>query len=134
VCNLLLSPFKVYYTKNLAIKKYYTTVGSTRWICHALGSYRHLSLLYGMDAVNGMPNMNHLRAERKSYIHASQPFVDPGHPLHDIFPPRVWAIRIPVILTLLGSAVVGSFLGIVMVRSSRKKAAKARAAAAKKKA
>ncbi|KAF9240361.1 hypothetical protein DTO006G1_8203 [Penicillium roqueforti] len=33
------------------------------------------------------------------------PFVDPGHPLHDIFPPRVWAIRIPVILTLLASAV-----------------------------
>ncbi|QKX53288.1 uncharacterized protein TRUGW13939_00366 [Talaromyces rugulosus] len=61
------------------------------------------------------------------------PFVDKGHPLHDFFPPRVWAIRIPVILTLLGSAVVGSFLGIVMIRSSRKKAAKAKAAAAKKK-
>jgi dolichyl-phosphate mannosyltransferase polypeptide 2 regulatory subunit len=39
-----------------------------------------------------------------------------------------------VILTLLGSAVVGSFLGLVMIRSSRKKAAKAKAAAAKKKA
>ncbi|KAK2740996.1 hypothetical protein FQN55_008551 [Onygenales sp. PD_40] len=62
------------------------------------------------------------------------PFVDPGHPLHDLFPPRVWAIRIPVILTLLGSAVVGSFLGVVMIRSNRKKAAKAKAAAAKKKA
>jgi len=62
-----------------------------------------------------------------------QPFVDDGHPLHSFFPPRVWAIRIPVILTLLGSAVVGSFLAMVMIRSSRKKAAKARAAAAKKK-
>ncbi|KAI5298484.1 hypothetical protein KEM55_003328 [Ascosphaera atra] len=51
------------------------------------------------------------------------PFVDPGHPLHDLFPPRVWAIRIPVILILLGSAVVGSFLGMVMIRSNRKKAA-----------
>jgi dolichyl-phosphate mannosyltransferase polypeptide 2 regulatory subunit len=61
-----------------------------------------------------------------------QPFVDPGHPLHDLFPPRVWAIRIPVILTILGSAVVGSFLGIVMIRSNRKKAAKAKAAAKKK--
>ncbi|KAN0080971.1 Dolichol phosphate-mannose biosynthesis regulatory [Elaphomyces granulatus] len=60
------------------------------------------------------------------------PFVDTGHPLHDLFPPRVWAIRIPVILTLLGSAVVGSFLGIVMIRSSRKKAAKAKAAGKKK--
>jgi dolichyl-phosphate mannosyltransferase polypeptide 2 regulatory subunit len=37
-----------------------------------------------------------------------------------------------VILTLLGSAVVGSFLGIVMIRSSRKKAAKAKAAGKKK--
>ncbi|EEA21318.1 dolichol phosphate-mannose biosynthesis regulatory protein [Talaromyces pinophilus] len=61
------------------------------------------------------------------------PFVDQGHPLHDLFPPRVWAIRIPVILTLLGSTVVGSFLGIMMIRSSRKKAAKAKAAASKKK-
>ncbi|KZF25088.1 dolichol phosphate-mannose biosynthesis regulatory protein Dpm2 [Xylona heveae TC161] len=56
------------------------------------------------------------------------PFVDPGHPLHDLFPPRVWAIRIPVILILLGSAVVGSFLGVVMIRSNRKRAAKAQAA------
>jgi len=63
-----------------------------------------------------------------------QPFVDPGHPLHDLFPPRVWAIRIPVILILLGSAVVGSFLSVVMIRSNRKKAAKAKAAAGKKKA
>ncbi|EGE00147.1 dolichol phosphate-mannose biosynthesis regulatory protein Dpm2, partial [Trichophyton tonsurans CBS 112818] len=56
-----------------------------------------------------------------------------GHPLHDLFPPRVWAIRIPVILTILGSTVVGTFLGLVMIRSNRKKAAKAKAAALKKK-
>ena len=62
-----------------------------------------------------------------------QPFVDEDHPLQSLFPPRVWAIRIPVILILLGSAVVGSFLGVVMIRSNRKKAAKAKAAAAKKK-
>ncbi|KAL6870002.1 Dolichol phosphate-mannose biosynthesis regulatory protein [Amphichorda felina] len=60
------------------------------------------------------------------------PFVDDDHPLQNFFPPRVWAIRIPVILILLGSAVVGSFLGVVMIRSNRKKAAKAKAAAKKK--
>ncbi|KAL6241182.1 Dolichol phosphate-mannose biosynthesis regulatory protein [Rhinocladiella similis] len=60
------------------------------------------------------------------------PFVDDDHPLQALFPPRVWAIRIPVILTLLASAVVGTFLAMVMIRSNRKKAAKARAAAAKK--
>lgn len=62
-----------------------------------------------------------------------KPFVDQGHPLHDFFPPRVWAIRIPVILILLGSAMVGSFLSVVMIRSNGKKAAKARAADAGKK-
>jgi dolichyl-phosphate mannosyltransferase polypeptide 2 regulatory subunit len=62
-----------------------------------------------------------------------QPFVDDDHQLQNFFPPRVWAIRIPVILILVASAVVGSFLGMVMIRSNRKKAAK-KAAAAKKKA
>ncbi|KAL2798267.1 dolichol phosphate-mannose biosynthesis regulatory [Aspergillus insuetus] len=60
------------------------------------------------------------------------PFVDPGHPLHAFFLPRVWAIRIPVFLTLLGSAVVGTFIGIVMINSNKKKVAKAKAAAKKK--
>ncbi|KAI9166689.1 dolichyl-phosphate mannosyltransferase polypeptide 2, regulatory subunit [Paramyrothecium foliicola] len=60
------------------------------------------------------------------------PFVDDDQTLHNFFPPRVWAIRIPVILILLGSAVVGSFLGMVMIRSNQKKAAKAKAAAKKK--
>ncbi|KAL4884348.1 dolichol phosphate-mannose biosynthesis regulatory [Aspergillus karnatakaensis] len=60
------------------------------------------------------------------------PFVDPGHPLHAFFLPRVWAIRIPVFLTLLGSAVVGTFIGIVMINSNKKKVAKAKVAAKKK--
>jgi len=58
-----------------------------------------------------------------------QPFVDDSHPFQSLFPPRVWAIRIPVILLLLGGAVVGSFLSIVMIQSNRKKAAKGRAKA-----
>ncbi|KAI9657584.1 MAG: hypothetical protein M1829_006892 [Trizodia sp. TS-e1964] len=52
------------------------------------------------------------------------PFVDRGHPLHDLFPARVWAVRIPVILILLGCTVVGSFLSLVMIRSKGKRAAK----------
>ena len=55
-----------------------------------------------------------------------QPFVDDDHILHSFFPPRVWAIRIPVILIILGSTVVGSFLSVVMIRSNRKKALKAK--------
>ncbi|KAK3674794.1 Dolichol phosphate-mannose biosynthesis regulatory protein [Recurvomyces mirabilis] len=56
------------------------------------------------------------------------PFVDDSHPVQVLFPPRVWAIRIPVILVLLGGAVVGSFLSVVMIRSNRKKAMKAKQA------
>ncbi|KAJ9622332.1 Dolichol phosphate-mannose biosynthesis regulatory protein [Taxawa tesnikishii (nom. ined.)] len=59
------------------------------------------------------------------------PFVDQSHPSQSLFPPRVWAIRIPVILILLGGAVVGSFLSVVMIRSNRKKALKAQKAKAK---
>ncbi|KAF2476322.1 uncharacterized protein BDR25DRAFT_300379 [Lindgomyces ingoldianus] len=54
------------------------------------------------------------------------PFVDEVHPLHSLFPPRVWAIRIPVILIILFTTVVGSFLSVVMIRSNRKKALKAK--------
>jgi dolichyl-phosphate mannosyltransferase polypeptide 2 regulatory subunit len=54
-----------------------------------------------------------------------QPFVDEDHPLHSLFPPRVWAIRIPVIHIILFTTVVGSFLSVVMIRSNRKKALKA---------
>lgn len=71
--------------------------------------------------------------QRLANICILQPFVDDDHPLQNFFLPRVWAIRIPVILILVGSAIVGSFLAVVMIRSNQKKAAKARAAAAKKK-
>lgn len=56
-----------------------------------------------------------------------QPFVAEDQPIRAFFPPQVWAIRIPVILLLMGGAVVGSFLSLVMIRSNRKKAAKAKA-------
>lgn len=104
--------------------------GPTRGIRHAFGRDCDLSLLHCVDSVDGMLIDNHVWFSTLMFV--LQPFVDPGHPLHDIFPPRVWAIRIPVILTLLGSAVVGTFIGIVMINSNKKKAAKAKAAAKKK--
>lgn len=55
----------------------------------------------------------------------SQPFVDDDHILQSFFLPRVWAIRIPVILIVLATTVVGSFLSTVMIKSNRKKALKA---------
>jgi dolichyl-phosphate mannosyltransferase polypeptide 2 regulatory subunit len=74
------------------------------------------------------------RASLTINLPTPKPFVDDDHVLHTLFPPRVWAIRIPVLLVLVASAVVGSFVGMVMIRSNRKKAAKAKAAVAAKKA
>ncbi|KAL1612070.1 Dolichol phosphate-mannose biosynthesis regulatory protein [Paraconiothyrium brasiliense] len=59
------------------------------------------------------------------YLTILQPFVDDDHILQSFFLPRVWAIRIPVILIVLATTVVGSFLSTVMIRSNRKKALKA---------
>ncbi|BFZ56920.1 Dolichol phosphate-mannose biosynthesis regulatory protein [Savitreella phatthalungensis] len=54
------------------------------------------------------------------------PFVDQGHPLHELFPPREWAIRIPVVLILVGGGLVGSFISMVMIRTARKQAGKSK--------
>ena len=48
-----------------------------------------------------------------------QPFVDEDHPLHDLFPPREYAIKIPVLFILLLLAVVGTFVSMVMIKSDR---------------
>lgn len=53
-----------------------------------------------------------------------QPFVDESSPIYALFPPREWAIRIPVILLLLALAGVGSFIGLVLIRSAKKEQAK----------
>ena len=54
----------------------------------------------------------------------NQPFVDVGHPLHDCFPLREYAIKIPVVLLIIGVSVILSFLSLVMIKSSRKQKTK----------
>ena len=83
-----------------------------------------LRLLHRLDLAYGtwLPTLSSNPTPNSTF---PQPFVDDSHAIQSLFPPRVWAIRIPVILLLLGGAVVGSFLSVVMVRSNRKKAAKA---------
>lgn len=46
------------------------------------------------------------------------PFVDSGHPLHDLFPPSEYAIKIPTMILLIGVSVVTGFTGLVMVRDA----------------
>ena len=86
-----------------------------------------LRLLHRLDIAHGTSNCSLPWHSPKPNPNStsSQPFVDDSHATQSLFPPRVWASRIPVILLLLGGAVVGSFLSVVMVRSNREKAAKA---------
>ncbi|KAM0750473.1 hypothetical protein T439DRAFT_326441 [Meredithblackwellia eburnea MCA 4105] len=57
------------------------------------------------------------------------PFLPPSSPLHSLFPAREWAVRIPAILMLSGLTAIGAFVGLIMVKSARKKAkVKAKAA------
>ncbi|RKP05140.1 dolichol phosphate-mannose biosynthesis regulatory protein-domain-containing protein [Thamnocephalis sphaerospora] len=49
------------------------------------------------------------------------PFVDEDHALHSYFPPREYAIKIPVALLLVGLTGVFTFLASVMIRSGKKK-------------
>ncbi|ORY88315.1 dolichol phosphate-mannose biosynthesis regulatory [Leucosporidium creatinivorum] len=51
------------------------------------------------------------------------PFLPPSSPLHSLFPSREWAIRIPALLMLAGLAAIGAFVGLVLVKSARKKRA-----------
>ncbi|KAG5368567.1 Dolichol phosphate-mannose biosynthesis regulatory protein [Yarrowia sp. C11] len=48
------------------------------------------------------------------------PFVDESHFLHQFFPPRVWAIRIPVILLVIAFGIVGTFVSSVMIKQAEK--------------
>ncbi|CAG8452958.1 8869_t:CDS:2 [Ambispora gerdemannii] len=66
-----------------------------------------IRLLYDMGANNGSP------------------FVDEGHPLHEFFPDRIYAIRIPVVLLLVGLTVVFTFVALVMIKSGKKGVKKA---------
>lgn len=50
-----------------------------------------------------------------------QPFLPPSSPLHNLFPAREWAVRIPALLMLAGLSAIGAFVGLVMVKSARKK-------------
>ncbi|KAI8814523.1 dolichol phosphate-mannose biosynthesis regulatory protein [Cladochytrium replicatum] len=49
------------------------------------------------------------------------PFVDVSSHIHSLFPPRVWAIRAPLLLLVIGVTVIVSFISLVMIRSAAQK-------------
>jgi dolichyl-phosphate mannosyltransferase polypeptide 2 regulatory subunit len=55
-----------------------------------------------------------------------QPFFDTTSPIHDYFPAREWAIRLPAFILVVGLAVIGTFIGSTIIKENRKKAQKAK--------
>jgi dolichyl-phosphate mannosyltransferase polypeptide 2 regulatory subunit len=56
----------------------------------------------------------------------SQPFFDASSPIHDFFPPREWAVRLPAFVLVVGMSGIGFFVGSTIIKENRKKAEKAR--------
>jgi len=54
------------------------------------------------------------------------PFFDASSPIHDYFPSREWAIRLPAFVLVVGLAVIGTFVGLTIIAENRKQAQKAR--------
>ncbi|WWC59284.1 uncharacterized protein I303_101835 [Kwoniella dejecticola CBS 10117] len=52
------------------------------------------------------------------------PFISSDSSIHTLFPPREWAIKLPLLLLLSGITAVGLFFTKVMFSEARKKAAK----------
>jgi len=54
------------------------------------------------------------------------PLIDSSSPVHDYFPAREWAVRLPAFLLVVGLTAIGIFVGSTIVKENRKKAQKAR--------
>ncbi|KAF9564619.1 dolichol phosphate-mannose biosynthesis regulatory [Agrocybe pediades] len=54
------------------------------------------------------------------------PFFDSSNPIHDWFPAREWAVRLPAFILVVGLSAIGLFLGSTMLKESRKKAEQAK--------
>lgn len=52
---------------------------------------------------------------------AYQPLFPADSSIHAYFPARVWAIRLPALVLILGLGVVGTFIGVVMQKEAAKK-------------
>lgn len=58
----------------------------------------------------------------------AQPFLDQSSPIHALFPDRIWAVRLPLLLLLTGISGVALFFARVMFAEARKKRGAVKAA------
>lgn len=49
------------------------------------------------------------------------PFVDQNSFLHSLFLPRDYALKIPILLLVIGGVGVGSFIASVLIKENKKK-------------
>ncbi|KAF9264660.1 hypothetical protein L218DRAFT_861884 [Marasmius fiardii PR-910] len=54
------------------------------------------------------------------------PFFDPSSQIHDLFPPREWAVRLPAFILVIGMSAIGFFVGSTIMKEKRKQAQKTR--------
>ncbi|KAI6109010.1 hypothetical protein EV401DRAFT_395728 [Pisolithus croceorrhizus] len=59
-----------------------------------------------------------------------QPFFDVSNPIHDYFPAREWAVRLPAFILVVGLSGIGFFVGFTIAKENKKKALKAKLRAA----
>lgn len=80
----------------------------------------------------GHPPRRYPLAVIHSAIHKPppQPFFDASSPIHDYFPAREWAVRLPAFLLVVGLSGIGLFIGSTIMKEKAKKAQKARLRAA----
>jgi dolichyl-phosphate mannosyltransferase polypeptide 2 regulatory subunit len=71
-----------------------------------------------------------LSVSNLNFLTARKPFIGISSPIHEWFPAREWAIRIPAIILIVGLWTVGGFIGLTVVKENRRKAEKARLRAA----
>jgi len=60
-------------------------------------------------------------ATRERLLTYLQPLFPPDSGLHDKFPPREWAVRLPAFILLVGLTGIGGFIGMVMMKEAQKK-------------
>ncbi|KAJ3779274.1 dolichol phosphate-mannose biosynthesis regulatory [Lentinula raphanica] len=54
------------------------------------------------------------------------PLVDSSNAIHDYFPAREWAIRLPLFILVVGLSGIGFFVGSTVTKEKRKAAQKIR--------
>ncbi|KAE9396072.1 hypothetical protein BT96DRAFT_885121 [Gymnopus androsaceus JB14] len=54
------------------------------------------------------------------------PFFDSSNPIHDFFPAREWAVRLPLFILVVGLSGIGYFVGSTVIKEKQKAAQRAR--------